>query len=119
MMRLLFKRLSPAVLRAVASAFLASSAFGQTAFTPGNVVIYRVGTGAAALAATGTAVFLDEYTPTGALVRSLSLPTTPSGSNRRIVASGTANSEGLLQRSTDGHFLIASGYDAALVTANL
>lgn len=30
-------------------------------FTEGNLVIYRVGTGSAALSNIGTAIFLDEY----------------------------------------------------------
>jgi hypothetical protein len=35
-------------------------------FTPGNVVVYRVGNGAAGLLNTGAAVFLDEFTAAGA-----------------------------------------------------
>ena len=67
------------------------------AFTPGNIVVYRVGAGGAAtLVNTGNPIFLDEYTPAGALVQSLALPTTTSGSNHRLIASGTATSEGLL-----------------------
>lgn len=96
-----------------------TTASGQTAFTPGNVVVYRVGTGTAALANTATAVFLDEYTPAGVLVRSLTMPTTTAGTQRRITASGSANSEGLMQRSADGRFLIATGYDASLTTGSL
>ena len=34
--------------------------FGASAFTPGNVVVYRVGDGIAALGSTATAVFLDD-----------------------------------------------------------
>ena len=33
----------------------------QAAFTVGNVVVYRIGTGAAALTSAATAVFLDEF----------------------------------------------------------
>src|SRR5262249_42112858 len=89
------------------------------AFTTGDLVIYRVGTGAAGLTNAGTAVFLDEYTPTGTLVQSLALPTTASGTSHRLVASGTATSEGLLTLSADTHFLALTGYDAALGTASI
>lgn len=43
-------------------------------FTSGNVVVYRVGTGAGSLVNTGSAVFLDEFTPVGVLVQSIALP---------------------------------------------
>lgn len=89
------------------------------AFTPGNLVIYRVGTGAAALNSNATAVFLDEYTPSGTLVQSIPMPTSASGSNRQLTASGTATSEGLLTRSVDGRYLLVPGYDAAPGTGSI
>ena len=52
------------------------------AFTAGNLVIYRVGATGTDLAATGSPVFLDEYTPAGSLVQSVALPTTTSGAQR-------------------------------------
>lgn len=88
-------------------------------FTPGNIVVYRVGDGSAALSSAATAVFLDEYTPTGTFVQSVPLPTTVSGSQLRLVASGTSTSEGILSRSADGQYLIATGYDAAPGTAGV
>jgi len=101
-------------LKGLAACFLAAIATPVFAapFTAGNVVIYRVGDGAGVLVNTGNAVFLDEYTPTGTLVQSVSLPTAVNGANKRLVASGTATSEGLLTRSTDGQYLVATGYDA-------
>jgi hypothetical protein len=48
--------------------FFAAAAVHGAAFTPGNLVIYRMNDGVAALSANGTAVFLDEYTTAGALV---------------------------------------------------
>ncbi len=89
------------------------------AFTPGDLVIYRIGTGSASLTSAANAVFLDEYTPSGTLVQSVALPTTASGSNHRLVASGTATSEGLLTRSTNGQYLVLTGYDAAVGTASV
>jgi hypothetical protein len=89
----------------------------QTNFTTGNLVIYRVGTGSAALANSGTAIFLDEYDGTGTLVQSVALPTSTSGSNSVISASGTATSEGLITRSPNGLYLTFTGYGAATGTA--
>src|SRR2546423_2089570 len=91
----------------------------QAAFTSGNLVIYRVGDGSAALGSAATAVFLDEYTIAGALAQSIALPTTASGPNHIITASGTATSEGLITRSTDKNFLLVTGYDAAVGTATI
>ncbi|MBD2342645.1 choice-of-anchor Y domain-containing protein [Anabaena subtropica] len=88
-------------------------------FTDGNLVIYRVGTGSATLSNAGTAVFLDEYTPSGTLVQSIPLPTAIDGSNRRLVASGTATSEGYLTLSNDGQYLLLTGYDADTGTASI
>ncbi|MEO8672664.1 MAG: DUF3616 domain-containing protein [Tahibacter sp.] len=88
-------------------------------FTPGNLVVYRVGNGSAALGSAATAVFLDEYTPAGALVQSLPMPTAIAGSNRRLTASGSATSEGLMTRSVDERYLVLSGYDATTGTASI
>src|SRR6266566_2890672 len=68
-------------------------------FTPGNIVVYRAGDGTAALASSGTAVFLDEYTPAGTFVQTITVPTTTVGAQRRLVCSGTATTEGFLTRS--------------------
>jgi predicted extracellular nuclease len=88
-------------------------------FTPGDLVVYRVGDGSGSLLSTGNAVFLDEFAPGGTLVQSIPLPTAAAGSNRRLIASGTATSEGLLTRSTDGLYVLLTGYDAAIPTAGL
>ena len=88
-------------------------------FTPGDLVIYRVGDGSSALSGASQEVFLDEDTPTGTLVQSVAMPTAVSGANLRLTASGTATSEGLLTRSADGRFLVAPGYDADTGTANI
>ncbi|PYJ00172.1 MAG: hypothetical protein DME25_21345, partial [Verrucomicrobia bacterium] len=41
------------------------------ALTPGDLVIYRVGDGTAALGTTAASVFLDEYTTGGTFVQSI------------------------------------------------
>ncbi len=85
-------------------------------FSAGNLVVYRVGDGAAALTSAATAAFFDEYTPAGVFVRSLPLPVLVAGANKRLTAAGTSTSEGLLSRSADKQFLMVAGYDAAVGT---
>lgn len=81
-----------------------------TAFTPGNIVIYRVGDGLAGLINTGNPVILDEYTPTGTLVQSVAMPTAADSANKALFAKGTSSSEGLITRSSDGQYLLLTGY---------
>jgi uncharacterized protein len=102
-----------------AAVFALAATIHGAAFTPGNLVIYRMGDGAAALSANGTPVFLDEYTTAGVLVQSIAVPTTTVGAQRRLVCSGSATSEGWLTRSTDGQYIVFPGYDAAVGTANI
>jgi hypothetical protein len=80
--------------------------------TPGDLVVYRVGTGTGSLVNTGNSVFLDEYTPAGVLVQSIAAPTADSGSTHSLIASGTATSEGALAISPNGQFVTFTGYDA-------
>ena len=84
-------------------------------FTPGDIVVVQVGVNGASTAPndTGTAVFLDEYTPSGVLVQQIPMPTTASGSNNPFVL-GNNNSEGLLNLSTDGKELLLAGYDTTV-----
>lgn len=90
-------------------------------FTPGNVVVYRVGDGSRALAATGNPVFLDEFTLSGTLVQSIAMPTIGSAVQQPFAGGGTANSEGLLTRSQDKRCLVVPGYgrDPSVTTGNL
>lgn len=91
----------------------------NAAFTAGNVVVYRVGTGPGGLNSNATAVFLDEFTPTGALVQSIAMPVTVNGSNKRLTAVGNSTAEGFLSRSANGQFLLVPGYDAPLVPGSI
>jgi len=84
-------------------------------FTAGNIVVTRVGTGAAALGSAGTAFFLEEYNSAG-LVGTITLPTT--GTNKLVMA-GSSTSEGFLSRSSDFSKLSIPGYDAALGLASV
>lgn len=75
--------------------------------TPGNLVIYRVGDGAAALGTTATAAFLDEYTVAGGFVQSIPLPSTGASALTNV---GNATTEGIISRSQDGNYLVFAGY---------
>jgi uncharacterized repeat protein (TIGR01451 family) len=105
---------SPALLATAA----ANTAFRGVALAPEpppapaaqDVAVYRVGDGTSSLVNTGSPVFLDEIRPDGVVVRSIPLPTTASGAQKQLIASGTATSEGLLTRSTDGRYLVLTGY---------
>jgi len=78
--------------------------------TAGNLLVYRVGTGTGSLVNTGNPVVVDEFSPAGALVQSISFPTVASGGQAALFASGTATSEGLLSLSADGRYAILGGY---------
>lgn len=102
----------------LAVAFAAAPLLASAApFTPGNIVVARVGDGSAALTAAATEVFLDEYTPDGTLVQSVALPTSVSVNNRTLTATGNASAELGLTRSADGHYLVLAGYGASPGTA--
>ena len=92
-------------------------------FTPGNLVVVRLGDGSAALSSAATAVFLDEYNPAGIATQTpaqtILLPTSVNGSNARLTNSGSAGSEGALSLSADGKYLSLGGYDAAPGTASV
>lgn len=70
------------------------------------------GTGSTPLANTPTPGFLDHYDPSGALKNSVTIPTTTTGTQRRVLFSGSSTSEGALARSGDGHYLTFAGFDA-------
>ena len=68
------------------------------AFTPGNLVVYRVSDGTALLTNTGNAVFLDEYSValdgTALLVQSIPMPTAaaaPTAQMRMVICSASAS----------------------------
>ncbi|MDO9236464.1 MAG: PEP-CTERM sorting domain-containing protein [Aquabacterium sp.] len=106
------------VLFASALAALSAQAFAAP-FAVNDLVVYRVGTGSGALGSTSTAVFLDEFTKTGALVQSIALPTVASGVLSPVTASGSATSEGQINRSVDGKSLVLTGYGTTTGTASV
>ncbi len=111
--RLMHSVVVSALLLSLIVPFLAAPLSVQAAgFTAGNVVVVRVGTGTGSLINTGNPVFLDEYSPSGTLVNTVALPTATSGSNKSLILSGTASSEGSLALSADGKYLTLAGYNA-------
>lgn len=96
----------------VLCAFFAATA---TASTSDDVVVVRVGTGAAALDAITAAVFLERRASTGSLVTTISMPTVADGMdiNMAFTLSGTGTSEGALAGNPDGNYLTLAGYAVA------
>ena len=84
-----------------------------------DVVVCRVGSGAAALSSTSASVWLERHTSDGALVQTIALPTAVNGSNRRLTLGGTNKGECGLVVSSDGKYLTLAGYDAAPGTASI
>lgn len=102
-----------------AAALFAAAGAAQSPLTTGNLVVLRVGDGAAALTNASTASFLDEYTPAGVLVQTIPMPTAANGANYPLTNSGTATSEGFLTLSDDGQYLISAGYGDAPGTPSI
>lgn len=104
------RRMTFAAMAVVASAL--AWAGGGSGFTPGNLVVTRLGTGAAALNNSATPVVLAEYDLFGNLVQTVAINGV--GSSPRLTVSGTATSEGFL--TLGGGFLWLIGYDAEVGT---
>ena len=83
----------------------------KQAFTPGNLVAVQRGDGTVNLGSSAYPVFLDEYTPAGALVQAIALPNVDAGTQHALFLSGQNGSEGLLNRSANGYDLTLAGYD--------
>ena len=112
---------SATILRRVATATcvfalaLTATNVQASALTPGDLLIYRVGTGSGALGSLATAVFLDEYTPVGTLVQSIALPTTGSAA---LTAVGNDATEGIMSAAQSSSVLVFTGYRADAGTPN-
>jgi len=94
-------------------ALLSLVAVAQAQFTPDDLVVLRDGAGLAALSGAGTAIYLDQYTTSGAFVNTLAIPSTGSSA---LVNSGSAASEGQLSLSANGQYLVFAGYNVAAGT---
>jgi len=92
---------------------VAKQALAQKPFTAGNIVVYRVGNGSTTLNSSAAPVYLDEYTVDGALVQSIPMPTAVSGNNNILTTRGSQLSEGMLNLSADGKYLVLAGMNTA------
>ncbi len=91
---------------------IASSNFlAYAQFTPGNIVVVRVGNGSTAIGASTTNVSLLEYNVAGTLGTTVNLDAATAGSRLTIV--GSSGAEGLLKLSNNKNYLTLGGYDAA------
>ncbi|MEI8039882.1 MAG: PEP-CTERM sorting domain-containing protein [Verrucomicrobiota bacterium] len=108
---------STTVFRLAVVASLVASAIPATSaqFTPGDLVVYRVGTGAGSLGSAAAAVFFDEYNLLGTRLQSVALPSTGASA---LTAVGNDTTEGILSMSQDGTKLVFTGYRADAGTAN-
>jgi len=106
------------LLAAVVGALMCVSQAGaSTPLTPGDVVVERNGNGGVeALTSSAMPVHLDEFGPLGGLAATLALPTEVSGSNKPLLDSGTASSDGELTLSENAECLLMVGYDAKIPT---
>lgn len=95
----------------------------QTAFTSGNLVVVRVGSGAAALGTTATQVGVSEYSTAGTLAQTLtfqSSTTIPAaGVAPFLNMSGGTVQEGFGTTSIDGSFFALIGYNVTNATASV
>ncbi len=95
---------------------MTQKAIAQAAFTPGHILVYRIGDGSTALSSTSSDAFYDEYTTSGVFVQSVAVPTSGNG---RLVHSGSATSEGYIVLSQDSTLVSNAGYDATVGTASI
>ncbi|MEI8136455.1 MAG: T9SS type A sorting domain-containing protein [Bacteroidota bacterium] len=93
------------------SIFTCTNIFSQ--FTPVNLVVLQAGDGSTALANTGNAIVLKEFSPVGAPTFSVAIST----SVNPLILSGSASSEGGLSLSPNGKYLVFSGYAQSLPNA--
>jgi hypothetical protein len=101
---------------AMAVATLTGSA-AAAAFTPGNIVVLRVGDGVSSLNGNTFAAFLDEFNSGGTLVQSVAIPTAASGSNLPCTNVGNSTTEGMINVSADGQYIVNGGYNLGTGTS--
>jgi hypothetical protein len=88
------------------------SGMAQVPFTPGNIIVNRVGDKVTAMGTdlyVARVVFLDEYTPSGSLVQSIPLSSGVTGSNRILTQSAGTSNDGWINLSVDGQYLVVTG----------
>lgn len=84
-----------------------------------NLLVVRVGSGSSILTNSATAVYLDEYTPAGVLVKTIPMPTIDAGTNKKLTLSGTSAFEGYPVLSPDEETVSLFGYNSAPGTSSV
>ncbi len=100
----------------------------MSAFTPGDLVVYRAGDSTHNVGTSGSTavpIYLDEYTPSGVFVQSIEL-TTGTGGNGTVgnptpdyTDSGKATNDGSMTLGPDGQYLASVGYDVGVGSASI
>jgi hypothetical protein len=108
--------------RASGTAFLLAAGLSRplashAQYTPGNLVVLRVGDGGNTLSSTSAPTYLDEYTPAGVFQGSIMLNAT--GTANKLTNNGSSTSEGILTLSADGRYLLAAGYNSEVGVATI
>jgi hypothetical protein len=80
----------------------------QQPFSPGSIVVVRVGVPDSALPASSSPVFLEEFAPDGKKLQTISIPY--SGEDK-LTLGGRSITEGILKRSSNGALLTLGGYN--------
>ncbi len=93
--------------------FVQSLSSQAAAFTPGDLVVLRVGDGSAALGIPAAPCYLEEYTVAGTLVQTIAMPATTGGGNNTFTLGGNSVAEGFLELSGNGQLITLAGYNAA------
>jgi len=109
-MKILFKK---SILTTVSAAGLLAMvplvAQAET-FTPGNLVVERLGDGTQTLATTGNTMYMDEFTTGGTAVQSIQIDSSDSSA---LIDDGTATTGGAITLSPNGQLLSIPGYNTA------
>lgn len=111
-------RMRTGFLLAVA-AVLGAVNVGSAQFTAGSLTVLRTGDGTAALSNASTAVFLDQYNPTGSQTTPTFTVALPTSGAAVLTNSGSATSEGQITRSADGSRIIVAGYGVGAGTTGV
>jgi hypothetical protein len=89
--------------------------FAQQPFSKGSIVVVRVGVPDSALPAASSPVFLEEFSPVGKHIQTISLPYE---GEAKITLGGRTVTEGTLRRSANGKYLTFGGYNLVPGTSN-
>jgi hypothetical protein len=90
----------------LAAATWAEPAVGA-AITVGDLVVVRIGDGSTSISGNAAAVSLLEYTTSGTLVQTINVASTGGSA---LTLTGNITNEGILQQSSNGQYLLLTGY---------